>query len=76
MPRAFDSDDLPPVLSFTENVTCDRCGEIFEGQFFDYTESPSVEDLAEPPEGDHECPECGHRFSSALTGWMFYTEAG
>lgn len=76
MPRAFDSDDLPPMLSFTENVTCDVCGEIFEGLFLDYSASQSVEDLVDPPEGDHECPDCGHRWTSFMTGWMFFTEAG
>lgn len=76
MPRSFDSDSAPAELRFTENVTCPACGEIFEGSFVDYTESQSVEDMTEPPVGEHECPRCGHGFRSELTGWMFFTEAG
>jgi uncharacterized protein (UPF0212 family) len=76
MARLFDSDSPPPVLTFAENVECPGCGEIFEGLFTDYTASPSVEDLTEPPLGRHECPECGLGFASAMTGWMFFTEAG
>ena len=76
MPRAFESDDLPATLSFTENVTCEACEEIFEGLFVDYTASQSVEDLTEPPEGHHRCPACGNEWTSAMTGWMFFTEAG
>lgn len=76
MPRFFDSDALDGRLQFTENVNCLGCGETFEGLFFDYTESQSVEDLVDPPVGRHECPYCGRQFESELTGWMFYTEAG
>jgi hypothetical protein len=76
MPRAFDSDDLPSTLSFTENVSCPVCDEIFESLFVDYTQSQCVEDLTEPPGGNHECPTCGYRWSSDMTGWMFFTEAG
>lgn len=76
MPRAFDSDDLPQRLSFIENVTCSDCGEIFEGLFVDYSQSHSVEDLVDAPEGEHVCPECGAAWVSAMTGWMFFTEAG
>lgn len=76
MPRAFDSDSDPEVLVFTENVTCPRCGEVFEGEFVDETRSLSVQDLSVVPLGDHDCPECGVRFCTSLSGWMFYTEAG
>lgn len=76
MPRSFDSDDRWPVLSFTENVTCPICGEIFEGLFFDRTMSLSVQDMIEAPQGDHECPWCESTFSTDMSGWMFYGEAG
>lgn len=76
MPRAFDSDSAPEILRFTENVDCPRCGEIFEGEFLDHTRSLSVQDMQEPPFGDHECPECGFAWQAQMTGWMFYGEAG
>lgn len=76
MPRAFDSDRDPEALVFTENVDCPVCGEVFEGQFEDRTRSLSVEDMVDTPIGDHQCPECGQEFSSLLSGWMFYSEAG
>lgn len=76
MPRDFDSDDFRGQLTFTENVTCPACSEVFEGTFIDYSESQSVEDLVDPPEGDHQCDACGRRWSSRMTGWMFYSEAG
>jgi uncharacterized protein (UPF0212 family) len=76
MPRAFDSDDSDPVLGFTENVECPRCGEIFEGEFLDHTQSLSVQDMVESPRGDHACPSCRHAFSSEMSGWLFYGEAG
>lgn len=76
MPRAFDSDAAPDRLDFTENVICGSCDEIFEGFFFDYTQSLAVEDMTEPPVGHHCCPGCGLQWSSELTGWMFYSEAG
>lgn len=76
MPRSFDSDDDPAVLRFTENVDCPRCGEIFESDFVDQSQSLSVQDMVVAPFGDHECPECGQCWVSPLTGWMFYSEAG
>ena len=76
MPRAFDSDQPPAVAVFTENVDCPFCGQIFEGEFVDHTKSLSVQDMAVAPLGDHECPECGAFFSSPMTGWMFFGEAG
>lgn len=76
MPRDFDSDNLRGQLTFTENVTCSGCGEVFEGTFIDYSESQSVEDMVDPPAGVHVCPECGYGWKSEMTGWMFYSEAG
>jgi hypothetical protein len=76
MARLFDSDSAPRWLTFSENVTCPRCEEIFDGLFVDHTESHSVEDLTDPPVGEHVCPECGLAFSTEMTGWMFFTEAG
>lgn len=76
MPRSFDSDSASPGLAFTENVECPRCGEIFEGDFVDHTQSLSVQDMVVAPFGDHECVECGYRWITTMTGWMFYSEAG
>lgn len=76
MPRSFDSDNTESVLAFTENVECPRCEELFEGSFVDYSQSLSVQDMTEPPEGVHECPGCQLHFRSEMTGWMFYSEAG
>lgn len=76
MPREFDSDAPAPVLRFTENVECPRCGEMFEGIFTDQSRSLSVQDMTDPPVGHHECCWCGHLFTSELSGWMLYGEAG
>lgn len=76
MPRSFDSDDRDAVLRFTENVECPDCGEIFESEFLDQSRSLSVQDMVDPPRGDHVCPACGRSWDSAMTGWIFYTEAG
>lgn len=76
MPRTFDSDQSPENLIFVENVECLFCGEVFEGNFFDYTKSLSVQDMTEAPLGDHECPSCGRHFTTTMSGWMFYSEAG
>lgn len=77
MPRAFDSDHIarsePTALRFTENVEC-RCGCVFEGVFHD--DSMSVEDMTDPPIGEHRCPACAHQWVSEATGWSFFSEAG
>lgn len=77
MPRAFDSDDIARhggPLHFTENVDCPACSITFEGDFYD--DSLTVEDIVDAPTGNHTCPACGLRFTTALTGWTFFTEAG
>lgn len=78
MPRAFDSDDVlrsnDPLLTFTEFVVCPSCGYEFESDFHD--NSLSVEDIVDPPYGEHICPQCVIRFGSHMTGWTFYSEAG
>lgn len=78
MPRDFDSDEVARgeqlALRFTELVDCPACGQTFHGVFHD--DSMSVEDLTDPPIGEHTCPECGHQFVSEMTGWTFYSEAG
>lgn len=80
-PRDFDSDEVARSpeqlqLRFTENVECRICGLLFEGVFYDPDNSMTVEDIVEPPIGEHQCPGCGHRWISAYSGWSFYTEAG
>lgn len=74
MPRMFDSSNADYQLRFTENVDCESCGTTFEGEFHD--ESLTVEDIVDPPVGEHTCPACGHHFASQMTGWTFYSEAG
>lgn len=80
MPRNFDSDEVARSfvegmeLQFVENVDCPACGTVFEGEFHD--DSITVEDVVDPPVGVHRCPACGHEWSSAMTGWTFYSEAG
>jgi len=74
MPRDFDSGARQMALRFTEIVDCPRCATAFEGVF--HADGDSVEDVVDPPIGEHECPACAHHFPSELTGWTFYTEAG
>lgn len=77
MPRDFDSDALArgeQALRFTENVDCPQCALVFESVF--HSPAASLEDLTDPPIGEHHCPGCGHRFAEELTGWLFYGEAG
>ena len=76
MPRVFDSDGEHRDLRFTENVECPGCGEVFEGEFLDHTKSLTVQDMVDAPTGTHECPVCRKSFGTAMTGWMFYGEAG
>lgn len=76
MPRAFDSDEAPSTPVFGELVDCPFCGERFEGEFADREASLSVQDMAVVPIGDHQCPFCDRRFSSPMTGWVMYGEAG
>lgn len=77
MPRNFDSDSpTSPVCSFVEIVDCDSCGTTFEGFFTDQSGSLSFEDMTDPPAGTHTCPGCQRVFSTELTGWTFYSEAG
>lgn len=79
-PRDFDSDEVARgdrhVLRFTENVECRLCETVFPGEFVDLTGSMTVEDMTDPPIGTHTCPACGHQWSSELTGWQMFTEAG
>ncbi len=74
MVRQFDSGDPPPVLVFTELVDCPACATTSEGVFADG--SLSVEDITDPPVGQHTCPACGHTWASELTGWIMFGEAG
>lgn len=76
LPRDFDSDTPVDVISFVENVSCPGCGEPFEGNFYDYSQSQSFQDIVDPPRGEHQCPECGHLWASEMTGWTFFSEAG
>lgn len=79
-PRAFDSDEVArsegTVLRFTENVECRACETVFEGVFYDPCGSMTVEDMTDPPVGEHICPACGLHWLSEMTGWSFFSEAG
>ena len=79
MARDFDSDDIERAediqeLRFAENVECPECGTLFEGEW--YEPAMSVHDIVEAPEARHRCPLCALEFTTALTGWTMYTEAG
>lgn len=79
MARLFDSDDIaraatPQPLYFTEFVDCPRCDTVVDGIFTD--DSITVEDIVDPPTGSHACPTCGHAWTSDMTGWTLFTEAG
>lgn len=77
VPRAFDSAEQPrsgTPLCLIENVECAHCSVVFEGVF--RGDADTVEDLTDPPVGSHVCPRCGHQFTSEMSGWMFYSEAG
>ncbi len=77
MVRAFDSDEVSrsgQPLRFTELVDCPTCETTIEGVFVDA--SISVEDIVDAPTGRHHCPRCGHEWVSAMTGWLFFGEAG
>ncbi len=77
MPRDFDSDTrISQRPEFIENVDCDSCGTTFEGFFADQSGSMSFEDMTDPPAGTHTCPGCQRVFTTELTGWTFYSEAG
>ncbi len=73
--RTFDSDNARAgsLLVFSEVVTCPDCGAEQEGMFA--AAGDSVEDLTDPPTGEHECA-CGRRWCSTATGWSTYGEAG
>lgn len=62
------------MLRLTALIDCAACGATFEGCWLD--DSMSVQDMAEPPEAEQECPNCGHRQLETFPGWMFNTEAG
>jgi len=36
----------------------------------------SVQDMAEPPVAEQECPSCGHEQVETFPGWCFRSEAG
>ncbi len=81
-PRDFDSEDTRATrpqgwaLRFVENVDCPRCDYLFEGVFHDTTGAEAVEDMTDPPAGEHTCPACGFRFATQATGWSMFGEAG
>jgi hypothetical protein len=35
-----------------------------------------VQDMAEPPVAEQECPACGHKQAETYPGWCFRSEAG
>jgi len=64
------------VLELTALVDCVNpdCGETYEGRWLD--DSMSVQDMAEPPVAEQECPSCGHKQEETYPAWCFRSEAG
>lgn len=62
-------------LILTAIVDCEGCEVPFQATWYD--DSMSLEDMAEAPEADITCPECGHVHPAmAWPGWTFRSEAG
>jgi hypothetical protein len=62
------------MLVLRANLDCE-CGEVFEGEWTDT--SLSLEDMAEPPVADQQCPACGLIMADEpWPGWMWRSEAG
>lgn len=62
------------MLELSALVDCANCWETYPGRWVD--DSLSVQDMAEPPEAEQECPACGHRQLETYPGWCFRSEAG
>ncbi len=77
MPRNFDSGEQKRTggrLSFTALVECRECGTLYEGTWYD--DSQTAEDMVDAPEAYLECPSCEHVQLEAYPGWMNVSEAG
>jgi hypothetical protein len=64
------------MVVLTALVDCENpdCGETYEGRWED--DSMSVQDMAEPPAAEQECPLCGHKQFEVYPAWCFNSEAG
>jgi hypothetical protein len=55
-------------------VECPRCGCEYSGV---WAVSGDIQDMAEAPVSDKECPGCGHIIKAMeYPGWTWMTEAG
>ncbi len=62
------------AIELTAFVTCNQCGNDYEGHWFD--DSLDIQDMAEAPVSVQECPGCGHKQEEEYPGWSFRSEAG
>ena len=64
------------MLELTALVDCGNpdCGATYDGRWTD--DSMSVQDMAEPPEAEQECINCGHRQVEVYPKWCWNREAG
>lgn len=62
------------ALVLHANIDCEKCELTYEGTWHD--DSHTVQDMAEPPVAEQECPGCGHRQQETYPGWMYRSEAG
>lgn len=62
------------MLELHALVDCEFCFETYDGRWTD--DSMSVQDMAEPPEAEQECPSCGNKQAEVYPGWCFRSEAG
>jgi hypothetical protein len=61
------------VLSAVIDCTYPKCGQSFEGYWYDDSMDPEQRD--EAPVSMQECP-LGHKFEAEFPGWSWTTEAG
>jgi hypothetical protein len=59
---------------YRNNVECDSCHLVYEGEWEDDSLDP--EDMAEAPVAAQVCPGCGHSQEEVYPGWAYQSEAG
>ena len=62
------------MLELHALVDCENCEGAYDGRWTD--DSMSVQDMAEPPCAEQECPSCGHQQLEIYPKWCFQSEAG